>query len=122
MALLRGSRIWLLSWKTRFPTRARGIAKAADRPSLRLFWVDRAFNAKTQADVVGSWKVCTPEVAAEFSAVGYFFATSLSEKVSGPIGLIEADWGWTRAEAFDSGALTLFDALKLPLYGTGLDG
>ena len=58
------------------------------------------------------WEVCTPETAAEFSAVAYFFGAELQDKLDVPVGLIEPSWGGTRAEAWIPRAT--FDALKLP--------
>ena len=50
--------------------------------------------------------------AKEFSAVGYFFALDLAKDIKVPIGLIESDWGGTRAEAWLP--RPVFDSLKLP--------
>ena len=43
-----------------------------------------------QARVEGTWKVCTPENAREFSAVGYFFARDLHKALDVPVGIITA--------------------------------
>jgi sialate O-acetylesterase len=88
------------------------VIKAADRPTLRLFKVGRAYTNEPQKDVSGKWELSTPQSAEGFSAVAYFFGTELQKKVDVPIGLIEADWGGTRAEAWIS--RETFDALKLP--------
>jgi sialate O-acetylesterase len=34
------------------------------------------------------WKICSPENAGSFSAVGYFFARDLHQKYKVPVGLI----------------------------------
>jgi sialate O-acetylesterase len=86
--------------------------KAADRPTVRLFKVGRAIKQQPQADLGGKWVVCSPETAKTFSAVGYFFGAELQEKLNVPVGLIESDWGGTRAEAWTP--RETFDALKLP--------
>jgi sialate O-acetylesterase len=56
--------------------------------------------------------VCSPTSARAFSAVGYFFGAALQDKLNTPVGLIESDWGGTRAEAWMP--RETFDALKLP--------
>jgi len=110
--------VWLCSgqsnmaFKLKTAANAREAIPVANNPSLRLFWVDRAYNDLPLSDLKGEWKVCTPEVAAEFSAVGYFFGSKLAKKLDVPVGLIEADWGGTRAEAWLPRAT--FDAMKLP--------
>jgi sialate O-acetylesterase len=48
------------------------------------------------------WKICTPENAGSFSAVGYFFARDLHQKYRVPIGLITTEWGGTPSEAWTS--------------------
>jgi sialate O-acetylesterase len=50
--------------------------------------------------VVGSWAVCSPETAKTFSAVGYFFGRELQRRLNVPIGLINAPWFGTWAEAW----------------------
>ncbi len=87
--------------------------KSADRPKMRLFMVGRAIKDQPQEDLSGGrWEVCTPQSAAGFSAVAYFFGRELQEKLNQPIGLIQPSWGGTRAEAWMP--RETFDALKLP--------
>jgi sialate O-acetylesterase len=74
---------------------------AADHPSIRFFVVERSFSDIPQDDFhAGHWEICTPKAAQNFSAVGYFFGTELQQSLKCPIGLIEVDWGGTRAEAW----------------------
>jgi sialate O-acetylesterase len=86
--------------------------QAANRPMLRFFKVERAYKDTPQTDLAGKWELSTPESAKDFSAVGYFFACDLLKDVKTPVGLIESDWGGTRAEAWLR--KDVFDALKLP--------
>lgn len=87
--------------------------KSADRPNLRLFKSARAYTKEPQADLPPTkWQLSSPESAKDFAAVGYFFATDLAKDVHVPIGLIESDWGGTRAEAWLP--KPVFDSLKLP--------
>jgi sialate O-acetylesterase len=49
-----------------------------------------------------AWTKCTPETAAQFSAVAYFFGRQLAEHEHVTIGLIDSTWGGTPAEAWIS--------------------
>ena len=48
----------------------------------------------------GDWDVCTPEVAREFSAIGYVFGRRLHMAARVPIGLIDVSVGGTTVEAW----------------------
>jgi len=77
------------------------LPKASD-PGLRLFHVQRKTSLQPETDVGGSWQVCTPETAKNFTAVGYFFGRELRTSLKRPIGLIEASWSGTEAQAWTS--------------------
>lgn len=47
-----------------------------------------------------AWEVCTPESAAHFSAVGFFFAQRLRSGLKGPVGLLVLAAGGTAVERF----------------------
>lgn len=47
-----------------------------------------------------TWTTCTPETAAEFPAVGYYFGKLLSDSLNIPIGLINNAIGGAGAEAY----------------------
>ncbi len=85
------------------------IAEAND-PMIRLFEVRRQVSLQPRADCeAGLWGPMTSERAPESSAVAYFFAKELREKLGVPVGLIESNWGGTRVEAWMSpGALDPF--------------
>lgn len=78
------------------------IMKASQkRDNLRFFTVDRVRSYDDEKeDCGGEWLVCSPQSAAEFSAVGYFFGNNIAEATDIPIGLIAADFGDTRVEAW----------------------
>jgi sialate O-acetylesterase len=76
----------------------------ANHPEIHLFTVTKATSLEPRDDVRGRWVVCTPENAATFSAVAYFFGRELSEKLKVPVGLIHSSWGGTPAEAWTSRA------------------
>ncbi|MFT7420793.1 MAG: sialate O-acetylesterase, partial [Arcticibacterium sp.] len=48
----------------------------------------------------GSWEATSPETAADFSAIGYFFGQRLHHALNVPIGLIDNAWGGSAAEAW----------------------
>ena len=48
------------------------------------------------------WVVCSPETAANFSAVGFFFGRELYQTLQVPVGLVNMAWGGTRIEAWVS--------------------
>lgn len=75
---------------------------AADLPTLRVFTVTRRASNAPQADCDGSWQVCAPAVAKDFSAVGFHFARALQQARGRPFGLVVSAWGGTVAEAWTS--------------------
>ena len=74
----------------------------ANYPEIRLFTVEHQTAAEPLTDVQGHWVVTTPDEAAQFSAVGYFFGRELHQRLKVPIGLIDSSWGGTPAEAWTS--------------------
>lgn len=79
-------------------------AASADFPRIRHFGVAQRSAFTPQATVEGSWLVCTPQTAPEFTAVGFFFARALHLARGTPVGLIHTSWGGTPAEAWMSPA------------------
>lgn len=75
---------------------------AATHPRIRLLVQKKAFSTMPLADSTDTWFECTPENAAKFSAVAYFFGREISEKENVPVGLIDTTWGGTPAHAWIS--------------------
>ncbi|MFT4847983.1 MAG: sialate O-acetylesterase [Sediminicola sp.] len=73
---------------------------AANFPNIRLFNVPREISLSPQEKSGGSWKLCTPENAVDFSAVAFFFARNLNKELDVPIGLIQSTWGGTPVESW----------------------
>jgi sialate O-acetylesterase len=103
--------VWLASGQSNmeWPVAASADADreiaAANHPRLRMLKVTPTA-ARSPADRVGGqWRVATPADIGRFSAVGYFFARALQERLGVPIGIIDATWGgtpihsWTSVEA-----------------------
>ena len=75
---------------------------ASDLPEIRLFQVEKRIASRPKDDVKGSWVVCKPESAKDFSAVGYFFGKNLHKELGVPVGLVNTSWGGTPSEAWTS--------------------
>ncbi|MHC4926628.1 MAG: sialate O-acetylesterase [Planctomycetota bacterium] len=91
---------WRMNWlKTDI---ANQHIAAANLPQIRLFTVKRKIATSVLTDVKGSWQICSPETAGDFSATGYYFGRSLNEALDVPVGLISTNWGDTQAEAWTS--------------------
>ena len=78
---------------------AADIAAAAN-PSIRLLKVPHARLEAPTNDIGSDWSECSPARTAGFSAVAYYFARDLQDRLRVPVGLIESDWGGTPAEAW----------------------
>lgn len=72
----------------------------AKNKSIRLFHVNKTGADHPQEDVPAKWVECDSNQLKSFSAVGYFFGRKLQEELNVPIGLINASWGGTPAEAW----------------------
>ncbi len=70
---------------------------------IRSFTVAKTISNQPKANLQGTWQVCSPKTAPNFSAVGYFFALNLYQKLGIPIGIINASWGGTDIETWISG-------------------
>ena len=75
---------------------------AATNPKLRLLIVDKKGSDYPLNDIPDTWTLCTPETAANFSAVAYFFGREIAAKENVPVGLIDSSWGGTPADSWVS--------------------
>jgi sialate O-acetylesterase len=100
--------VWLCSgqsnmeWSVASSNRPEQEIAAANYPRIRLFSVPRKLALEPQQTIDAHWDVCSPETVGGFSAVGYFFGRELERDLAVPIGLINASWGGTVAEAWTS--------------------
>jgi sialate O-acetylesterase len=106
--------VWLCSgqsnmeWRLKDVNDAQAEIAAANYPLIRHFKVPLELEFTPQKDLNGGeWEVVTPETAAEFTAVGYFFARHLKNELDVPIGLLNSSWGGSQVESWISG-----DAIK----------
>jgi sialate O-acetylesterase len=90
---------------------------AARYPRIRLFRVEHKPADYPMDNVTAkTWTACTPESIADSSAVAYFFARNLQQKIGVPIGLIESFWGGTPAESWTSLHALGADAALMPVF------
>ena len=107
--------VWICSgqsnmeWTLRNSNNAQLEISAANYPQIRHFKVPNTVAAEPKDDITGGeWKICSPETAADFTAVGYFFARELVKELNVPVGLLNTSWGgthsetWTSREAFEN--------------------
>ena len=73
---------------------------AADHPLIRLFNVSRQVAFKHAPPPLARWQACSPQTVKEFSAAGYYFGVELEKELRVPIGLINASYGGSQAEAW----------------------
>lgn len=91
-----------MQWSVARAQNAEEEIAAADHPQIRMFMLARATADKPQEDCQGDWHVCRPEAVRDFSAVGYFFARHLQQRLEVPVGMINTSWGGTLCEAWTS--------------------
>ncbi|OYU84526.1 MAG: hypothetical protein CFE24_06460 [Flavobacterium sp. BFFFF2] len=100
--------VWLSSGQSNMELVMRRVEQAeteiqkANKPFIRLFQVKRGTASEPQFSFPSGskWAVCTPESVKEFSAMSYYYACKLQEKLQIPVGIINANWGGTGAESW----------------------
>jgi sialate O-acetylesterase len=115
--------VWLASGQSNMElplTRTFGGEQAAAGgcPGIRFFTVPQKTSAAPQVETDGKWQLCDPTLAAAFSAAAFHFGRDIHRALGVPVGLVQAAWGGTPAEAWTPReALTADPALK-PLVDT----
>lgn len=100
--------VWIASGQSNMQFPVGGALDAAQEvrdaqfASIRIAKVPQRTATTPAADVQVEWRLATPKDAAEFTAVGYFFAREIHRSQGVPIGVIDASWGGTRVEAWAS--------------------
>lgn len=72
----------------------------SNHPLIHQIRIPKVASDYPQEDVVATWEVCSPETMPRFSAVAYFFARELTERLKVPVGIIHTSWGGSAAEAW----------------------
>lgn len=99
--------VWLCSGQSNMEW---PVARAADAereiagaafPQLRHVRIEHTV-AGSPADTVrtGGWQAATPQNVGTFTAVGYFFARDLHQRLKVPVGLVHSSWGGTPVESW----------------------
>ena len=65
----------------------------------KIAYIDDYYNF---AERNGCWTIASPDTAANYSAVGYYFARKLSAELGVTVGVIGCNWGGTSASAWTS--------------------
>ena len=73
---------------------------SADKLNIRFFSIPRTTGETPQEDCKAQWLICDSNTLKFFSAVAYFFGKRVSQEMNVPVGLINASWGGTPAEAW----------------------
>jgi len=100
--------VWLCSgqsnmaWTVERAVNAEQEIATAKYPQIRLFSVKKVTAGEPKTDCEGQWTECSPETVKDFSAVGYFFARDLHQRLKMPVAVINSSWGGTPAEAWTS--------------------
>lgn len=98
-------------------TNAAEEIRNANQPALRLLLVPHKTSDFPLRDFEPTaWTKCTPETAAKFSAVAYFFGKQLAGHEHVTIGLIDSTWGGTPGEAWISMHGLSSDASLMPVF------
>jgi len=96
--------VWLCSgqsnmeWTVAASTNREAEIAAADFPMIRHLKIAHRPSTVPLDDVSAPWTVCSPAVAGNYTAAGYFMARKLHQELGVPIGLINSSWGGTRVE------------------------
>lgn len=92
-----------------------GEIAAANYPQLRMFTGKSTKAYEPQTDIVGEWKVCSPETVGDFSAVGYLFARDLQRALKVPVGIVLEAYGASTAESWLPRTTVASDPMLKPL-------
>ncbi len=89
---------------------------SSNQPQIRLLRVRTRASDHPLYDQDDSWTACTPETAADFSAVAYFFGREIQQREKVPVGLIDDTWGGTPVEAWVSLDGISSDSSLMPVF------
>ncbi len=76
---------------------------AANYPLVRQYSMRYFLSNTPEIKNLGYWTIASSTTAADFNAVGYFFARELHQKLGVPVAIIDASWGGTSVESWLSG-------------------
>lgn len=91
-----------MEWKFNATANVKEDGPKAKYPKIRMFTATKTPSMTPVDELKGSWVECAPETVGGFSAVAYYFARDLHEKMRVPVGIISTSWGGTSAQAWTS--------------------
>lgn len=100
--------VWICSGQSNMEWPFNKAANAAEErpkagyPKIRMYTVPKKISIKPLTEAKSTWVECSPETVGGFSAVGYFFARDLFQRLGIPVGMIHTSWGGTPAQAWTS--------------------
>ena len=101
--------VWLCSgqsnmeWTVKQSDNFASEKRDADYPQIRHFYVEHSVEIEPQTDLKkGEWKAASPETVGDFTAVGFFFAREIYNKLKIPVGLVHSSWGGSQIEGWIS--------------------
>ena len=104
--------VWLcggqsnMEWTVRQSMNSKEEIAAGDLPWLRCIKAPHVLSRNPERDIDARWRVSTQQTAGSFTAVGTYMARRLHEELGVPVGLLDVNWGGTRAEPWtEMGAL-----------------
>ena len=104
------------------------VVSTARNPDIRLLQVKKKTSFAPMDDIevnMGGWVEAAPNTM-DFSAIAYLYAKELRDSLRVPVGVIDATWGGTPAEAWTSfeylGGIPGFEKELSALKRCGLDG
>jgi sialate O-acetylesterase len=101
--------VWLCSgqsnmeWTVKQADNFKVEKKNANFPQIRHFFVEHEVTMTPETDLkTGEWKVASEETVGDFTAVGFFFAREIYQKLNIPVGLLHSSWGGSQVEGWIS--------------------
>ena len=101
--------VWLCSgqsnmeWSVKQSNNFAAEKRDAEYPQIRQFYVEHNVEIIEQKDLKsGEWKASSAETVGDFTAVGFFFAREIYQKLKVPIGLVHSSWGGSQIEGWIS--------------------
>jgi sialate O-acetylesterase len=101
--------VWLCSGQSNMQFRVNQALNAsyemhrANNPMIRQVGIPNKLSLQPEGFVDSTqWVISSPQTTGEFTAVGYFFARDVFEKLHVPIGLIYDSWGGSQVESWIS--------------------
>jgi sialate O-acetylesterase len=75
----------------------------AEFPAIRHFKVEHEVTLSPEKDLkAGEWKLASAETVGDFTAIGFFFAREIYQKLNVPIGILHSSWGGSQIEGWIS--------------------